>query len=119
MTLITQRTVDKERTESELRSCEATKAVAKDAQKNTWGFNGIWTHDLRDTSAMLYRLSYEASFSSYNGYKLNSLLTCFRRGFKAQLVERRTGIAEVMVWIPILFWALCEIAFASNVFYNI
>ena len=35
MTLITQRTVDKERTESELRSCEATKAVAKDAQKNT------------------------------------------------------------------------------------
>ena len=24
------------------------------------GFNGIWTHDLRDTGAMLYQLSYEA-----------------------------------------------------------
>ena len=31
------------------------------AQKKFWGFNGIWTHDLRDTGAMLYRLSYEAS----------------------------------------------------------
>ena len=25
------------------------------------GFNGIRTHDLRDTSAMLYQLSYEAT----------------------------------------------------------
>ena len=30
--------------------------------------------------------------SSYNGYKLNSHLTCFQRGFIAQLVEHRTGI---------------------------
>ena len=36
------------------------------------------------------------SFSSYNGYKLNSHLTCFQWGFIAQSVERRTGIAEVM-----------------------
>ena len=28
------------------------------AQKK--GFNGIWTHDLHDTGAMLYQLSYEA-----------------------------------------------------------
>ena len=29
-------------------------------QKKFWGSNGIWTHDLRDTGAMLYQLSYEA-----------------------------------------------------------
>ena len=33
----------------------------KGAQKQFWGSNGIRTHDLRDTGAMLYRLSYEAS----------------------------------------------------------
>ena len=36
------------------------------------------------------------SFSSYNGYKLNSHLTCSRRGFIAQSAEHRTGIAEVI-----------------------
>ena len=41
------------------------------------------------------------SFSSYNGYKLNSHLTCFRRGFIAQSVEHRTGIAEVMGSNPV------------------
>ena len=74
----------------------------------------IRTHDPRDTGAMLYQLSYEAlpeagqergihiiSLSSYNGYKLNSLLTCFQRGFIAQLVEHRTGIAEVMGSNPV------------------
>ena len=42
------------------------------------------------------------SFSSYNGYKLNSAhLTCFqRRGFITQLVEHRTGIAEIMCSKP-------------------
>ena len=35
-------------------------------------------------------------FSSSNGYKLNSHLTCFLRGFVAQSVEHRAGIAEVM-----------------------
>ena len=34
------------------------------------------------------------SFSSYNGYKLNSHLTCFPWG--AQLVEHCTSIAEIM-----------------------
>ena len=33
--------------------------------------------------------------NSYNGYKLKSHLTCFRRDFIAQSVEHRTGIAEV------------------------
>ena len=50
------------------------------------------------------------SFSSYNGYKLNSHLTCFQRGFIAQLVEHRTGIVEVMGSNPVgaenFFWAL-------------
>ena len=36
------------------------------------------------------------SFSSYNGYKLNSHLTCFQGGFIAQSVEHHTGIAEVI-----------------------
>ena len=29
-----------------------------------WGSNGIWTHDLHDTGAMLYQLSYEASLEA-------------------------------------------------------
>ena len=35
--------------------------VTTKAQKKFWGSNGIQTHDLRDTGAMLYWLSYEAS----------------------------------------------------------
>ena len=34
------------------------------AQKQIWGSNGIWTHDLHDTSVMIYQLSYEASFEA-------------------------------------------------------
>ena len=41
-------------------SYEATKSVGQKAQKKIWGFKGIQTHDLCDTGAMLYRLSYEA-----------------------------------------------------------
>ena len=48
-----------------------------------WGLNGIRTHDIRDTGAMLYQLSFEAFLEG-------------GRGFIAQLVEHRTGIAEVM-----------------------
>ena len=33
----------------------------EEAWKNQ-GFNGIWTRDLRDTGAMLYQLSYEATY---------------------------------------------------------
>ena len=39
--------------ESDFYSYEATKAVTNKAQKKIWGFNGIWTHDLRDTDVML------------------------------------------------------------------
>ena len=52
------------RCESDLCSCEATKAVAKKVQENIRGFNGIWTHYLRDTGAMLYQLSSEASLEA-------------------------------------------------------
>ena len=41
------------------------------------------------------------SFTSYNGYKLNSHLTCFQQGFIAQLVEHRTGIMELMGSNPV------------------
>ena len=41
----------------------------------------------------LYHIHF-TSFSSYNGYKLNSHLTCFRCGFIIQSVEHRTGIAD-------------------------
>ena len=53
----------------------------KEAWKKNQGFNGIRTRDLRDTGAMLYQLSHEAS-----------LPIC---GFTAQLAEHRTGIAEI------------------------
>ena len=33
----------------------------EEAWKRNQGFNGIRTHDLRDTGAMLYQLSYEAT----------------------------------------------------------
>ena len=49
------------RSERDLHSCEVTYAVTNKAQKKFWGSNGIQTHDLRDTSAMFYRLRYEAS----------------------------------------------------------
>ena len=49
----------------------------------------------------LYHIHF-TSFSSYNGYKLNSHLTCFLRGFIAQLVEHHhTSITEVMGLNPI------------------
>ena len=33
-------------------------------RKQFWGSNGIRTHDLRDTGAMLYQLSYKASLEA-------------------------------------------------------
>ena len=39
-------------------------AVTNKAQKKFWGSNGIPTHDLHDTGAMLYQLSYEASLEA-------------------------------------------------------
>ena len=43
---------------------------------------------------MIYTISLH--FLHNNGYKLNSLSTCFQQGFKAQSVEHRTGIERVM-----------------------
>ena len=54
-------------------------------------FNGIRTRDLRDTGAMLYQLSYEATHWE-RGRFIEPEAMC---GFIAQLVEHRTGIAEV------------------------
>ena len=50
----------KSRGESDLPSCELTNK----AHQKFWGFKGIRTHDLRDTGAMLYELSYEASMGA-------------------------------------------------------
>ena len=36
-------------------------AIGKKKPDKNQGFNGIWTRDLRDTGAMLYQLSYEAT----------------------------------------------------------
>ena len=38
------------------------KPEKKKKKKKNQGFNGIRTHDLRDTGAMLYQLSYEATY---------------------------------------------------------
>ena len=65
------------------------------SKKKNRGFNGIRTHDLRDTGAMLYQLSYEATHDEATHDEAN---VC---GFIAQLVEHRTGIAEVMGSNPV------------------
>ena len=39
-------------------------AKERKPRKKIRGFNRIWTHDLRDTGAMLYQLSYEASLKA-------------------------------------------------------
>ena len=67
----------------------------EEAWKNQ-GLNGIWTRDLHDTGAMLYQLSYEATHwergQLIEFISSRALPMC---GFIAQLVEHRTGIAEV------------------------
>ena len=69
----------KNRSERDLHSYEVTKAVTNKAQKTFWGFNGIRTHDLRDTGAIFYWLSYEASLKQvkceFNLYPLHEHYT--------------------------------------------
>ena len=48
----------------------------------------------------LYHM-HSISLSLYNGYKLNSYLTCFHQGFIAQLAEHHTSIVEVMGLNPV------------------
>ena len=67
------------------------------------------------------------SLSSYNGYKLNSLLTYSQRGFIAQLLEHCTGITEVPLGASEFFLGfLCNcfccfitvrIIFTSKIYY--
>ena len=92
--------------ESDRRSYEAKKAVAKKAQ-NKKCFTSFITVRIAFTG-ILYPQVYtygmchiHISLCSYKGYKLNSLLTCFQQGFIAQLVEHCTGIAEVMGSNPV------------------
>ena len=63
-------------------------------------------------------MTHFTSFSAYNGYKLNSHLTCFRRGFIAQSVDHRTGIAEVMglgfICNCLSYFTTAKISFTSN-----
>ena len=94
------------------------KQLERRSLKKNQDFNGIRTRDLRGTGAMLYQLSYKAThwerglfvefISSreewndvkyiwnnsywYDQYEETSLPMC---GFIAQLVEHRTGTAEV------------------------
>ena len=49
----------------------------------------------------LYHIHIIILLSSYNRYKLKSHLACFQRGFITQLVEHRTGIADVMGSNPV------------------
>ena len=87
------------------------------------GFNGIWTRDLRDTGAMLYQLTYEAthwergqfiefispvrSEMMWSIYEIIHISTFMYNhsanmcGFIAQLVEHRTSITEVTGSNPI------------------
>ena len=68
----------------------------------------------------LYHIHF-TSFSSYNGYKLNSDLTCFRRGSIAQSVEHCTSITEVMGSNPVgaselfLRFTTAKISFTFNI----
>ena len=52
--------------ESDLHSCEATKAVAKKAQKKFWSFKGIWTHYFLhyQCDALPSELKHEALFEA-------------------------------------------------------
>ena len=59
----------------------------EEAWKNQ-GFNGIRTRDLRD------HINF-TSFHCTGRYELNKLTSLPMCGFRAQLVEHRTGIAEV------------------------
>ena len=63
----------RDRSERDLRSCEVTNK----AQKKFWGSNRIQTHDLCDTSVMLYQLRYEASPEVTSQLQRSLSLLCF------------------------------------------
>ena len=82
------------RSERDLLSCEVVKLLHN--CEDLFHFYSLSTVHSYD----LYRKQF-TSFSSFNEYKSNSHLTCLRRGFIAQSVEHRTGIAEVMGSNPV------------------
>ena len=47
------------------------------AQNKFWGSNGIQTHDLRNTGAMLYQLSYEVSLEA-GQVRVRPFCICYR-----------------------------------------
>ena len=57
----------------------------KQTRKNQ-GFNGIRTRDLRDTGAMLYQLSYEATHWPWE------------RGLFVELISSRAGEMHGKIW---------------------
>ena len=79
------------RSERDLRSREVAWSSYKRSPEKILSSNGIRTHDIRSTGAMLYRLSYEASPGA------------------GQSVEQRTGTADVMgsntIGAQNFFWA--------------
>ena len=77
--------------------------------------NGIRTHDLCDTGAALYQLSYQANWELailwvslvlfiFYGYITNSQNSQLPVGLIAQLAEHCTGIAEVIGSNPVQAW---------------
>ena len=78
--------------------CTAVKKrVVENRTWNKSGPYGIWNHDLCDTGAALYQLSKQAN------WELNwtQYITQLPVGLLAQLVERCTGIAEVLSSNPV------------------
>ncbi len=77
-------------------------AIGKKKLEKIWALTGIEL-ELDESNSMLYQLSYEATHFIYTSlhfppdrrYELNKLTSLPMCGFIAQLVEQRTGIAEV------------------------
>ena len=84
------------RSERDLRSCEVAWSSYKKSPEKILSSNGIRTHDIRNTGAMLYRLSYEASTGAGQ--------------VRVELApQHRTGTADVMgsntIGAQTFFWA--------------
>ena len=58
------------------------------------------------------------SLPSYNGLELNLHLTCFQRGFIAQLLEHRTSIAEVKSCWSLRFFSGLSLQLLNKLLHN-
>ena len=85
--------------------------------KKNSGLYGIWTHDLCDTSALLYPLRpslplpTHAFYSLLHGFIWNQHDDQHPVGFLAHLVEQCTGIAEVIGSYPVQAWIFFQAFF--------